>query len=113
VPQKKPENFWASQLAEKLSLDDVLKGHGFIRANKANRIVTALAAEGRFPCVAPQFAPFSASSSAPEGWFERIQNIPPRLKPAIIAPHPARLKPCPFKTAKSAGRTQSQNLHLK
>jgi hypothetical protein len=37
-----------SQLAEKLAQCAVLKGHGFIRADKSIRMSAALAAEGRF-----------------------------------------------------------------
>jgi hypothetical protein len=36
----------ALQAAEKLSEADVLKGHGFIRADKSNKMAPALAAEG-------------------------------------------------------------------
>jgi hypothetical protein len=54
----------ASQLAEKLRLDAVLKGHGFIRAAKSAKNAPALAPEGWFHSISAGVRSFSASSSA-------------------------------------------------
>jgi len=40
---------WPEQAAEKLEKGQVLKGHDFSRADKANELGPALAAEGSFP----------------------------------------------------------------
>jgi hypothetical protein len=51
------------QAADKLSKAAVLKGHGFIRANKYNKRPPASAAEGCFFCAGVRIPTFSASCS--------------------------------------------------
>jgi hypothetical protein len=54
----------ASEPAEKLDYEAVLKGHGFIRADKSNKMAPALAAEGWFLLTSAGVRRFSATSSA-------------------------------------------------
>jgi hypothetical protein len=59
----------ASQSAEKLSEAAVLKGHGFIRANRSRKMALALAAEGWFFRAGVGISSFSATRSAPDPSF--------------------------------------------
>jgi hypothetical protein len=73
-PQKIHRISRASQAAEKLSEAAVLKGHGFIRANKSNKMAPALAAEGWF------FAPRLEFRVFPQPVQPR-RNIPYQANP--------------------------------
>jgi hypothetical protein len=55
----------ALQLAEKLTACGFVSGHGFSRAENANKMKGALAPEGCFSRIEPPCMPFSATCLAP------------------------------------------------
>jgi hypothetical protein len=77
-----------SQLAEKLCVVKVLKGHGFSRADKANKMSVALATEGWF------FSKFSDIFDFFQSLFSRAADSP--IGDRALAPETCSLTPEDF-----------------
>ena len=76
-----------------------MKGHGFSRADKINKINWALAPEGRLSGFSSWNKPFSAACSAPEGLFEQGLIHPAEAKAVKIGPAIGTAEVVPFQNS--------------